>query len=365
MHIVFRVDSSYLMGTGHVMRCLALAEILQAKHAKVTWICRDLPGNCIEIIKRQGFCVLELPEHPEQKQVIHTFSEHRQWLGVPWQLDAEETIACLTSIEKSDWFIIDHYALGVDWEQEIRPYVTRMAVIDDLADREHYCELLIDQNYYNQPICRYKNKVPKECPVYIGPQYALLRQEFRAARLALIPRSGKVKRLLVFLGGSDLHNATILILSVLNGAIFSDIIVDVVVGASNPERNIIKDYCEAKNYNYHCQVTNMAELMAQADLAIGAGGITTWERCCVGLPSLVVSIAVNQEILVHFAEPACIFEYVGSAATLNKLRLSNQLEELVINQNKLQKMSENGLALVDGLGAERVANLLLAGVDND
>lgn len=350
MNIVFRLDSSNLIGSGHVMRCLALAGVLRERQAKVSFICRKLAGDSIPIIKQNRFDLIELMDVP----------------NVQWESDAKETLSYLKHMEKPDWLFLDHYNLDIKWEKEVRPYVKQIAVIDDLANRDHDCDLLIDQNYYDKRVCRYSNRVPKSCTKFIGPLYALLRLEFKEARPFLKTRSGKVQQLLVFLGGNDSGNVTSLVLSAIEEIpLLNDKEIHVVVGSSNPNRDKIREKCERKGYHYYCQINNIATLMAKSDLAIGAGGLSTWERSCMGLPSLVVSLAYNQDVLIDNALSTNIFEYAGQADNLHYTTFKKQLLELILNPGKLRTMSANGLNLVDGLGSDRIADYLLYGTTNN
>ncbi|HBD7082048.1 TPA: UDP-2,4-diacetamido-2,4,6-trideoxy-beta-L-altropyranose hydrolase [Legionella pneumophila] len=350
MNIVFRLDSSNLIGSGHVMRCLALANALRERKVKVRFICCDLIGNSIRVIKQNGFEVIELINKP----------------NIQWEQDAKETISYLKHMEKPDWIFLDHYNLDIKWEKEIRPFVNQIAVIDDLANRQHHCDLLIDQNYYGKTICRYINLVPKSCTKFIGPRYALLRSEFKEARSFLKVRSGKVQQILVFLGGNDSGNMTSFVLSAIEEIpILNDKEIHVVVGGSNLNRDKIQEKCEKKGYHYYCQINNIATLMAKSDFAIGAGGLSTWERCCMGLPSLVISLAHNQDVLVDNALSTNIFEYAGQVNNLHYTTFKKRLLELILDSEKLRKMSINGLNLVDGLGSDRIADYLLYGTPNN
>lgn len=231
MNIVFRLDSSNLIGSGHVMRCLALANALRERKVKVQFICRNLIGNSIRVIKQNGFEVIELINKP----------------NIQWEQDAKETISYLKQMEKPDWIFLDHYNLDIKWENEIRPFVNQIAVIDDLANRQHDCDLLIDQNYYDKKTCRYSNLVPKSCTKFIGPRYALLRSEFKEARSLLKVRSGEVQQILVFLGGNDVGNVTSFVLSAIEEIpLLNNKEMHVVVGGSNPNRDKIREKCEKK-----------------------------------------------------------------------------------------------------------------------
>jgi UDP-2,4-diacetamido-2,4,6-trideoxy-beta-L-altropyranose hydrolase len=358
MNIVFRVDASVQMGTGHVMRCLALASELKAHGANVSFICRTLEGHLCELIEREGYQVFRLPQ-AQNNEYIEKLTSHSHWLEVNWRTDAEQTIQIIKDIQTVDWIIIDHYAIEKQWEEVIRPYVKKIMVIDDLADRKHECDLILDQNFYMNMETRYSHLVPIYCKQLLGPKYSLLRPEFNKARIKLKNRDGKVKRLLVFMGGSDPENVTEKVLKAISYLNNLKIEVDVIVGSNNKNKERIKKICENHlNFHYYYQVENIEEFMLNADLSIGAGGTTTWERCHLGLPSIVLTIASNQEeISQNLADKQCII-YLGRASEVTEKELSLKLKELINNDELLLNISKNAMQMVDGLGRERIRKIM-------
>jgi len=294
MNIIFRVDASINIGSGHVMRCLTLAKQLQKeKNAKVYFISRKLEGNLIDLIRSKEFEVKILPK---VDNVFNNLEGYQKWLTVSQQFDVEQTIQILTDLDISiDLLIIDSYAIDIEWENKIRPYVKKIMVIDDLANRKHDCDILLDQNFYLNMEERYNGLVPINCKLFLGPRYVILREEFYEVKKHLRHRNGNIKNIFVFFGGIDITNETMKTLRAIILLKQKDIVVNVVVGKNNPYKESIEKFCRKyDNINYYCQVDNMAELMNEADLAIGAGGTTTWERCFLGLPSLVIAVAENQ-----------------------------------------------------------------------
>ncbi|EKD71159.1 MAG: GCN5-related N-acetyltransferase [uncultured bacterium] len=361
MKVVFRVDSSHSIGTGHVMRCMVLADALREKGYSVFFLCRDLPGNHIFALKDKNFCVITLPFNSQEQEALKVLPEHQQWLGTTIQKDCEVTLFQLSLLGNIDWLVIDHYALDNTWETACKAFAKKIMVIDDLADRQHICNLLLDQNYYSNPEKRYNTRLPHDCKTLIGPQFALLRSEFEEIRKKIFPYDGKVKRLMVSLGGCDPDNVTRKVLEGIAGSNCYDLEVDVVLGATSQHKVDIQKWCnQRKNYHFHSPSHNMAELIKNADLAIGAGGISTWERCCLGLPSLVVSIANNQDKLISEACSANAIDYLGNIHDLDVPTIARKLNELVNNPQKLQFMRQIGMSLVDGLGTKRVVNTILS-----
>lgn len=286
MNIVIRTDASIEIGTGHVMRCLTLAKQLRSEGAIVTFLCRKFPGNTMNFIEREGFDVVSLPFIGKINSI--------EWIRNNWEQDAEDTKSILEDLyQEVDVLIVDHYGLDARWEKNIKSYVNKIMVIDDLANRPHNCDLLVDQNYYMNIHSRYKSLVPNDCVQLLGPDYILLRDEFLNVDTNQIKRTGEINNILIFFGGSDPTGETLKALKAVRNLDISKI--NVVVGAANPRKGQVEQLCtELSNAIFYCQVNNMASLMLEADLAIGAGGVTTWERCYLKLPSLVTIVAPNQ-----------------------------------------------------------------------
>ena len=210
--------------------------------------------------------------------------------------------------------IVDSYALDEQWERMLRPYCKEIMVIDDLSNRRHECDILLDQNFYLNKDVRYVGLVPEHCKMLLGPEHALLREEFYEAKKHLRKRDGNIKNILVFYGGSDLTNETEKAIKALvqlhdEGYNFT---ADVITGVSNSRREKIKNLCSKYQFlRYYCQISNMAEFMNKADLMLGAGGSTTWERLYMELPALVTAVAENQIQGCRDCSQAGIIEYLG------------------------------------------------------
>ena len=300
MDVIIRTDASVSIGSGHVMRCLTVAEKLRAVGCNVLFWMEAFEGNLIDFITSKGFQNIQ---HPKQ----------------------------------ADLYIVDHYGLNKEWETSIRSYTKKLVVIDDLA-REHDCNLLLDQNVVPNYETRYDGKVPTHCVKLLGPQYLMIRDEFIEARQQLLKRSNEVKRLLVFMGGTDPTNETMKILQALKHFSFERI--DVVVGNGNPFKQQIKKVCFERYYKYHCQIDYMSTLMLQADFAIGAGGATMWERCYVGLPSSATIVADNQSVTTEFAASLGVVRNLGWHEQVKVDTYKQLLQNLSVDD-----MSEKGLAL--------------------
>lgn len=356
MNVVFRVDASARMGIGHLMRCLTLAESLRERGVQLRFICREHTGNLIAHLRQKAMPVTVLPA----PAINHTASgeDYAVWLGVTPAEDAEQTIEALNG-EKPDWLVVDHYGLDAGWEQRLRPHVGKLMVIDDLASRHHDCDVLLDQNYSVEGERRYAGLVPDACKLLVGPRYALLRPEYAAYRRTLRTREGQVTRALVFFGGSDPQNMTGVTLEALSHTELRHLDVDVVIGANNPHREALEKQSMARPQTaIYGLRPHLADLMMQADLAIGAGGTTTWERLCLGLPSLVVSIAENQVpscAALHYSRQ---IDYLGYQDKVDAAVVLNGIVHMIGNPGRLVEMSLAGQALVDGCGADIINETL-------
>ncbi|MGY2234002.1 UDP-2,4-diacetamido-2,4,6-trideoxy-beta-L-altropyranose hydrolase [Pseudomonas gingeri] len=351
MNIVLRVDAAQRMGTGHFMRCLTLADTLTQRGAQCVFLCRQLPSHLAQLLEQRGHGLYSLPAR--ESDTADTDLAHAAWLGTTQATDAADSLEALQG-RAWDWLVVDHYALDWRWEFRLRQAVRRMLVIDDLADRRHECDLLLDQNLYHDMHARYDGKVPQTSQLLLGPRFALLRDEFRHLRRGLRPREGDVRRVLVFFGGVDEHNFTGQALSVLSGLAQAGVEVDVVLGALHPQRAVIETLCQRQGYRCHVQTTRMAELMASADLAIGAGGTATWERCSLGLPTLALSTADNQaRQLADAASRGLVYTFLVGENFQTDLAL--HLKVLQQNSALRTLISNQGMAMVDGLGVQRLA----------
>lgn len=327
MRVVFRADASTQVATGHVMRCLTLAESLRERGADIHFLTRDLPGNLNGLIAEFGFGLVTL-SGPGLSAASYAAARHfGGWLDVDVSADAEETASELGRLAPVDWLVVDHYGIDARWERVQRNRAARILVIDDLANRDHDCDLLLDQNLTADPNNRYRGKVPEHCALRLGPEYALLRREFRLARAGQVPRHWPPRRILVNFGGSDAADLTAVALAALREIDDERLQVDVVTGRTHRGRDPTRP--APPNLIWHGSVNTMAELMVGADFAIGAGGGTTWERLYLHLPTMSVAIAENQvEQLRVLARRNCL-DYLGRAEGVDVRRLTARLRRVL------------------------------------
>ena len=356
--IAFRADASLQIGSGHVVRCLTLADELRSQGAECHFVCREHPGHLCDVIEERGFKVHRLPLDAQETGSLNLDTDCALWLGTSWQQDAA---SCATIFAKHPpaCLVVDHYALDHRWETSVMAGLgatPRLLVIDDLADRRHVADLLLDQNL-GRTEEDYKGLVPETSRLLVGPHYAMLRPEFREWRERSLSRrteQSKLKRLLINLGGVDKDNITGQILGQLNACnLPDDLEIEVVMGATAPWRDAIIAQAEAMRWVTRVAVNadDIARRMAEADLAIGAAGSTAWERCCLGLPTMIVILADNQHgIAEALAEN-------GAASILDLPNLGVSLSTWLIKLAEpeiLSRISGQAAELVDGQGVGRV-----------
>lgn len=371
MKISFRTDASYQIGSGHVMRCLTLAEVLRSHGAVCNFIVRTHPGNLLDAIRQRSFSVTELPtlaSNYDLKQTVGLASnlnnDYASWLGCDLQTDADQTISAMYNL-MPDWLVTDHYALNQSWEETVLSNCQKLMVIDDLADRAHTCDLLLDQSLGRKQK-EYSKLVPVNAKVLTGSRYAILRSEFASLREYSLQRranSPLLKRILISMGGVDQTNATGLVMTALKKCEMPiDCRISVIMGLHAPWLNHIRSLalqmpCETQVF---VNINNMAQLMADSDLAIGAAGSTSWERCCLGVPTLMMTLSENQRGIAYALKRA------GAAVSLEmqngddfNVLFKDKMENLINNRDQRIAISRAASEVANGLGAELVVAELL------
>ena len=360
MHIVFRTDASVQIGTGHVMRCLTLADALRAAGVHCTFVSRAHKGHLLDLIRKRGYQCVALADKQLTLPCQHDrLPNHATWLGTDWSIDAADTRQAIGA-PSVDWLIVDHYAIDARWEKTMRPYCKRLMIIDDLADREHDCDLLLDQNL-GRTTHDYKSRTPPAANVLTGPQYALLRPEFSALReTSMETRTHpKLQHLLISLGGVDKNNMTEHVLNALcHCDLPAEFCIVVVMGANAPW--LAKVQARAKIMPCKTEVLinaeNMAQLMVRSDLAITAIGGTIWELCTLGLPTISIPIADNQEENGSALSAKNATIRIDAAAIQENLIAAFAWVKV---ESNLLEIQTNASKICDGLGTKRVASILM------
>ena len=347
------------------MRCRTLARELRLRGAEITFLCRRQPGDLIELLD-QEFQVLSLPEQQLAScEELAGRALYGAWLGCSQQQDVDDCLAALkqAGITNAKWLVVDHYGLDASWELAMREGLgseppPQLLVIDDLADRSHICDLLLDQNFFGEATeRRYQGLIPPQCRQLLGPHYALLGPEY-AVLHPLVPPRTELRRVLVFFGGVDLANLTGRAIKALMAPELAHLAVDVVLGLQCPHREAVETLVAKRPHTtLHGPQPSLAGLIARADLAIGAGGATTWERACLGLPSLMVSTASNQEPVAYELNKYEYIQYLGESSS----SWNSSIAKILLNQLELVQilnMSARSLSLTAGGGHVLISTIL-------
>lgn len=353
--IAFRVDASTAIGSGHLMRCLTLANALAQLGRRSTFLSADLPGALHEHVVASGHRIVILPR-PAAFESNSTIP-HAAWLGCSAEDDAAMVRPVLEKLRLT-WLVVDHYALDASWERAVLPNGARLMVIDDLADRPHRADLLLDQTL-GRRASDYDALLHGACEILVGPGFGLLRPEFARLRAGLGARS-RLGRILVAMGGVDAPNVTERALRALarrDGTFH----VDVVLGSRAPHAAAVRAQAalDPRVERVLFGTDQMAELMAEADLSIGAVGTSSWERCCLGLPCLMIILAANQREAAHRLEATGAARLLGDAGDLSdiEVRIDAALDALS-HEGALQAMSRAAASICDGDGVARVVGRL-------
>jgi UDP-2,4-diacetamido-2,4,6-trideoxy-beta-L-altropyranose hydrolase len=354
VNVFVRADASPTIGTGHVRRCLAIARALRSRGAHVRFVTRPGGDYGRRLFAGSGFDVDFLPDPTP------TVADRGAWLR-----DADETRRAMASCAaRPAWLLVDHYGLDGRWERALRADVDRIFVIDDLADRAHEADVLLDANLADDAGRRYLGKIPGRCLTLFGPRYAPLRDEFAALRARTGPRHGKVRKVLVFHGGGPrAAGCTLAAVEALGSLATGELAVDVVFDAEQQDGRTIEAACSRFGFGFHPGTPRLAQLMAEAGLAIGAGGTTLWERCCLGLPSIAFALADNQQDQLRQAALQGVV-LAPSVPADDAAALARHVAACLENPGQLEAVSRQAMALVDGRGTGRLLRVFgLPGVD--
>lgn len=363
MQVAIRADASELIGIGHIMRCLTLADGLREHGANVEFICRELRGNGIDLIRSRGYSVHILSGRftSIQAENKETIASSCSWFD--WRQDSEETAKTLQSLAVPQLLVVDHYKIDCLWLKRIRSLAEKIMVIDDLVDRNVECDILLDQTHGREK-SDYKKYVPEDCTLLTGSEFALLRPQFLQYRpKALKDRALRkgIKTILVSIGGYDANNVTSTAIEAISSVAWdSRIKVDIVLAGTAPSLRQVQKEVQQNDLDIeiHSNVTDMAALMAKADIAIGAGGTTIWEQLCLGLPVIVVSTADNQKDVVAKLKSAGAIIYVGEAVKVTSADIAETLQMVKESVKKAEELSKVSRKIIDGLGVERVVESL-------
>ena len=356
MKAIFRCDSSRIIGSGHAIRCRTLARRLQKLGVEIVFVCRDHSGNINHLISNEF--TLYILDRTKQDNKINDKNKreeipYREWMACSQEEDAVETYSVIQHLNLGDldWIIVDHYGIDIVWEQKIHNMFIdskpKICVIDDLRNREHNAAIVVDQSYLgssdNDP---YKELTPHNCLKLLGPSYALLDEEFSKQR-QIKRNSTNIKRILIYFGSVDKFRLVNRVLSILSTSKYKEIKVDVILPSSNENFEEVSLLCKARDNTYlHETLPNLAKLMNKADLCIGAIGATTWERICLGVPTIAISVASNQEMMANQLNCLGYIHLIGNAYNTSIEEISNKLVSYLDKPFSIKTFPR----LTDGMG---------------
>lgn len=328
---IFRADASSEIGWGHVRRCAAIACVLKG----LGWQC------CLATIADNSKLKFLPSGHFDKIKVISGVNDETSIIRDFW------TDGC-------QLLIIDHYDRDQFFENSLCGWAEKIIVIEDLEGRVHNCDVLLDTSPGRHSEC-YSDRIPPNSLLLLGPLYAPLMPYFSALRPNVVPRiySAPAKRILVSLGATNPDGLLDKVLDAIEGSQLS-LFPDLILAYQTPEINHLIERVRKLGGKTYFGVDNVAPLMVEADFAIGAGGISAWERCVLGLPTLIIIIAENQRSNCEALEKLGAAQIVRPQVDL----LIDAISKLASDPLALEQMSRVAALQSDGLGARRVCQLL-------
>ncbi|MCB9989383.1 MAG: UDP-2,4-diacetamido-2,4,6-trideoxy-beta-L-altropyranose hydrolase [Rhodospirillales bacterium] len=322
--VIFRADATIHIGGGHVMRCLSLASVFERKGWMCEFITADDTVAIVPALEDSGYKIHMLDDTPES----------------------------------ADLLVVDHYGLDAGYERMARAWAQKILVLDDLVNRSHDCDILMDQTYGREAL-EYQDLVPAHCQILTGADYAVLRAQFSESRGGALKRRhenrGQVCRLFLMMSAVDDNNVTGFVLQALE-AISRPLNVDVVMGGGAPHLSHVREQVAVSHHDIslHVNAHNVAALMVDADLAIGAGGTSSWERCCLGLPTVTIEIADNQKDILRHLQKAGAIINAGRYEDLTQESFQNLLHDVISRPDLVYETGKKAEVICDGRGTERL-----------
>lgn len=353
--VVFRVDANTRLGIGHLMRCINLANQLSLNSVSCLFVLSNSSAPCVEKILSNGHECIVLENDTDFSNTHNPHSDYLYTCKVIEKLHF-----------KPKWLVIDHYEIDIFWETHVRPYVEKILVIDDLANRPHDCDALADHNLYDN-FHIYDHLVGSNCRKYIGLDYAIINSDFSKNRIINKIARHKIQHIGIFMGGGDHLNISEWLLDHL-GLYFDwldlkQIKIDLIIGEQHPAKEaLLTKYRESVNIKLHVDVSDMASLLRDIDIFIGAGGVSAIERCCLGIPSIVLVFADNQIRGVKALQDKGALIYGGDFRDSNWLKDFQRAVTQIQNVEYRDKMIKYSMRLVDGHGCDRICASMLIGI---
>ena len=337
MQIAFRVDCSSKIGSGHLVRCLNLARQLNKNFKKIFFLVKK--SDYFEINQKfilQNKC----------KPII--FGKDDKTFSI--KSDVTSTLK-ICKKKKIDTLIVDNYQIDHSWENRVKKKIKKLIVIDDLANRKHNCDILIDQNYVKNLSSRYNNLTNKNCVKLLGPKYNLLNDSFNNSKFS---SDRKVKKIFIFFSTVFKSNLYNLVTSILSKEEFKNFKINYVIGNVSKKKIIKLKKKLPANFKLFSKQKNLHRLMKKSSFAIGSGGTNTWERINLALPSIVFCIAPNQKKICNFLDQKNIIHYLGVIKKNSKSKLYSAIRNMIYNFKKEKDLALENKSLIDGYGTKRI-----------
>ncbi|HEY9691119.1 MAG TPA: UDP-2,4-diacetamido-2,4,6-trideoxy-beta-L-altropyranose hydrolase [Oculatellaceae cyanobacterium] len=336
MKIIIRTDANIAIGTGHVMRCLALAQAWQDAKGQAIFVMQMVVPVLADKLQSEGMQIVYLPVELNRNE------------------DAEETVKIARQYE-AQWVVVDGYQFDAEYQRAIKDAGLHLLFVDDYGHSDrYYADVVLNQNISADEGMYTKRE--EYTRLFLGTSYTLLRREFLQWRRWKRSHPSTATKILVTMGGSDPDNVTLKVIQGLQLLQIEKLEVLVVVGGSNPHYEKLQTACENASISICLKrnVTNMPELMAWADIAITATGSTTWELAFMGVPSILIVLADNQEAIAQTLNTMNIAVNLGWHTHFTFIDLVKRLSQLLPDLTARKAMSVSSQQLIDGEGSNRV-----------
>ncbi len=343
-HLAIRADSDTRKGVGHVMRMLALAQSWKSRVGRVTFITSCESVSILARVQAEGLSLKQIKRLCPDEDDLRTTLEILKTIG-------EEERGKKSNI----WMVTDGYHFDEEFHSGIRANGYRLMVMDDFAHLRHYhADVLLNQNIGAEQLTY---QCERETKRLLGTSYTLLRPEFGQWREWRRVARARASKVLVTLGGSDPDGIMFNVIEALQDKRLKNIAATIIIGPANPNLRSLQETAKRSEKKIQLLTSvdkEMPQLMAEADVAISAGGSTCWELAFMGLPSITLVLAENQRRIAEGLAAVGVFVNFGEATNVSPGSLAERLEELLSDSEKRQQMSDQGRCLIDGKGAERV-----------
>lgn len=356
MRVAFRVDGSQEIGTGHVRRCLSLAQALQDEGIQTLFVCRRL-DEASELPQLGEQSVAWLPAPSGDFTPSTQDPTHAAWACIGWEEDAQQTTEVLAGLEL-DWLIVDHYAFDQRWHRAVSTALAlkHLAVIDDLGDRPLAADLLIDHNLDINHQAKYAAVLQGAKAMLTGPRYALLSKAY--AEAAPYSFREQVASIGIFMGGVDPGGMSAEALRGCRETAGFIGEIEIVSSPRSPYHLALKALAAKwPRTRVVADLPDLSSFFARHDIQIGAGGGASWERCCMGAPTVACSLAANQDVVLSALQRLGVVEVVADTIPASRA-FGHAVLSLMGDADRRRAMAATARTLVDGAGSARVAGVL-------